>query len=173
LTEVFYFQLMKRKLLISFLVMLIMVVVMRMQGSSLITTASPKGIIDLEFARTAERLKYLRLFLDHNAVVQNIFLDFLFIAGYTWFFVTACLFVKETNAWSKWSDHFKGIAIAAGLFDVCENFLILLVWNERFGPGLLQIVYYCAAIKFVLAGMVVMYLLISIPFVLRARRRRI
>ncbi|MFL5810405.1 MAG: hypothetical protein ACJ749_12850 [Flavisolibacter sp.] len=161
---------MNRKLLISFLAMVIMIIVMRMQGSMLITTASPKGILDLEFAKTAERLNYLRLFLDHGAVVQNIFLDFLFIAAYTWFFVTACLFVKERNAWSKWSDHFKGIAIAAALFDVCENFLMLLVWNERFGPGLLQIVYYCAAIKFILAGMVVMYLLISIPFIFRRKK---
>jgi hypothetical protein len=162
---------MKRKLLISFLVLVIMIVLMRWQGSMLITSASPRGIIDLEFAKTAQRLLNLRLFLDHDAVVQNIFLDFLFIAAYTWFFVTACNFVKEKNAWSKWSNHFSGIAIAAALFDVCENFLMLLVWNGRFGTGLLQVVYYCAAIKFILAGMVVMYLLISIPFVLGTRRK--
>ena len=146
-----------------------MIIVMRMQGSSLITSASPKGILDLEFAKTPQRLMHLRLFLDHSDVVQNLFLDFLFIAAYTWFLVTACNFIKQKNDWSGWSKHFSGIAIAAGLFDVLENFLILLVWNERFRPGLMQVVYYCAAIKFILAGLVIMYVLISIPFVLKRK----
>ena len=140
---------------------------MRWQGSELITAASPKGILDLEFAKSAYRLQHLRLFMPHEAVVLNIFLDFLFIGAYTWFFVTACTFIEEKNKWTKWSRHFKGIAIAAALFDVLENFLMLLVWNQRFSADLIQVVYYIAAIKFILAGMVVVYLIISIPFLFK------
>jgi len=161
---------MKRKLLISFLVLILMIFLMRWQGNSLNTPQSKHGIVDLEFAKTGERLSQLRLFWNHSDVVENIFLDFLFIAAYTWFFVTACNFVKEKNPWLYWGKNFSGIAIAAGLFDVCENFLMLLVWNGRFGPGVLQIVYYCAAIKFILAAIVILYLLISIPFALKSKR---
>ncbi|MGZ5190709.1 MAG: hypothetical protein ACXWCZ_06780, partial [Flavisolibacter sp.] len=126
----------------------------------------------LEFARNAYRLQYIRLFMQHDEVVLNIFLDFLFIAAYTWFFITACAFIAEKNKWEKWSRHFKGIAIAAALFDVLENFLMLLVWNQRFSADLIQVVYYCAAIKFILVGMVVVYLIISVPFLFKKSGHR-
>ena len=143
------------------------IILMRWQGNELVTIATPNGILDLEFARNVSRLQYIRLFMPHDSVVLNIFLDFLFIAAYTWFFVTACSFVEEKNKWVKWSRHFRGIAIAAALFDVLENFLMLLVWNQRFSADLIQVVYYCAAIKFILVGIVVVYIFISIPFLFK------
>jgi len=152
---------MKRKLLISFLSLVIMIVLMRWQGATLVTPASPGGILDLEFANNAERLMQLRLFWTHDDVVTNIFLDFLFIAAYAWFFVAACSSISVKNPLSKWSQHFAGISLAAAGFDVCENFLMLLVWNERFSPSVLKIVYYCAAIKFILIALVIIYLIVS------------
>jgi len=153
----FYFQYMKTKLLLSFLLLVIMIVVMRWQGSTLITPQSPKGIIDLEFAETSERLLQLKLFWNYEAVLQNIYLDFIFIIVYPWFLVTAC---KAVN--NKRSITFSAIAISAGAFDVLENFLMILVWNGRFKPSVLQMVYYVAAIKFLLAGIVVGYLVVSL-----------
>jgi len=46
---------MKRNLLISFLFLVVMIIVTRWQGTGLITPQSPRGIIDLEFAKTPER----------------------------------------------------------------------------------------------------------------------
>jgi hypothetical protein len=148
---------MKRNLLISFLLLVIMIVVMRWQGSSLITPQSPKGIIDLEFAKTPERFHQLQLFWNYQAVLQNIYLDFLFIIAYTWFLMTACKAVNNNR-----SQVFSGLALSAGAFDVLENFLMILVWNGRFEPSVLAIVYYVAAIKFLLAGTVVGYLILSL-----------
>jgi len=153
----FYFHYMKRNLLISFLLLAIMIFVMRWQGSELITPQSSKGILDLELAKTAERFHQLQLFWNHETVLQNIYLDFLFIISYTWFLVTACKTVNNTK-----SNLFSGLAISAGAFDVLENFLMILVWNGRFEPSLLQVVYYAAAIKFLLAGIVAGYLLLSL-----------
>jgi hypothetical protein len=164
MTEVFYFQPMKRRLLISFLALVAMVILMRMQGAALVTPASPRGIIDLEFADRAERLMQLRLFWDHDVVVTNIFLDFLLIAAYAWFFFTACSSVNKQNPLSKWSRYFAGLSMAAAFFDVCENFLMLLVWNQRFSPVVLKIVFYCAAIKFILIALVILYLIVSFLF---------
>jgi hypothetical protein len=134
-----------------------MILVMRWQGSGLITPQSSKGILDLEFAKTAERFHQLQLFWNHETVLQNIYLDFLFIIIYTWFLFTACKVVNNVK-----SNLFSGLAISAAAFDVLENFLMILVWNGRFEPSLLQIVYYTAVIKFLLAGIVVGYLLLSL-----------
>ena len=134
-----------------------MIVVMRWQGSALISPQSPNGIIDLEFAKTSGRLQQLKLFWNYEAVLQNIYLDFLFIISYTWFLVTACKAVSN-----KRSTTFSALAISAGAFDVLENFLMILVWSGRFKPSVLQKVYYVAAIKFLLAGIVVGYLALSL-----------
>ncbi len=162
---------MKRNLLISFALLFISIIIMRWQGSSLVTPLSPKGIIDIEFARTAERFQQLRLFLNHQAVLTNIYLDFIFIAAYTWFLVAACRYISYKTHWQKWSNMFTSLAITAALFDVFENFLLILVWNERFKTTLLEVVFWCAAIKFVLAGAVILYLLLSWPFTLRRQKR--
>jgi hypothetical protein len=148
---------MKRNLLISFLFLVVMIVVTRWQGSSLVTPQSPNGIIHLEFAKTPAKLQQLQFFWNHETVLQNIYLDFLFIAAYTWFFVTACKAVNNNK-----SKLFLSLTISAAAFDVLENFLMILVWNERFSPSTLQIVFYVAAIKFLLIGVVIGYLILSL-----------
>lgn len=162
---------MKRNLLISFALLIISIIVMRWQGSSLITPISPKGIIDIEFARTAERFHQLRLFLNQSVIITNIYIDFIFIAAYTWFLVAACRYIRSKTGWNRWSNMFGSLAISAGLFDVCENFLLLMIINGRFSTSLLEVVFWSAAIKFVLAGFVVLYLLLSWPFSLRRRKQ--
>jgi hypothetical protein len=162
---------MKRRLFISFLILVIMVITMRQQGKSLLTPVSLKGIINLELAKTPERFHQLQLFWNSSDVISNIFLDFLFIAAYTWFFVNGCRFVKQKLKLQDWSDRFLSLAIAAAFFDVCENFLMLLVWNGRFGTAVLQIIFYCAVIKFLLIGLVALYLLITLPVALLFKKR--
>jgi hypothetical protein len=148
---------MKRNLLISFLFLVVMFIIMRWQGSSLITPQSPKGIIDLEFARTPLKLQQLQFFRNHETVLQNIYVDFLLIFAYTWFLVTACRVVNNSK-----SNVFAGLIVSAAAFDVLENFLMILVWNERFSPSVLQIVFYVAAIKFLLLVIVIGYLILSL-----------
>jgi hypothetical protein len=159
---------MNRQLLVSFVLLVLMVFVMRWQGSSLVTPQSPKGIIDLEFAKTADRYHQLQLFWNPQDVKQNIYLDFLFIIAYTWFLVTACKVLGSRSSLKR-SNVFAGLAMSAGAFDVLENFLMLLVLNGKFSTSVLQIVYYCAAIKFILAGIVVLYLILSLPSIFRRK----
>lgn len=153
----FYFHCMKRNLLISFLFVVAMIVVMRWQGSDLVTPQSPKGIIDLEFAKTPEKLQQLQFFWNHGSVLQQIYLDFLFIIAYAWFLVTAC---KAAN--NNKSKLFSSLAISAAAFDLLENFLMILVWNERFSASIMQVVFYVAAIKFLLIAFVIGYLILSL-----------
>jgi len=134
-----------------------MIIVMRWQNSLLISPQSPKGILDIEFAKTPERFHQLKLFLSRNVVIQNIYFDFLFIAAYSWFLITVCKTASNNR-----SNLFLSLSIAAGAFDVLENFLIILVWNERFDPSVLQLVFYIAAVKFLLIVLVVGYIILSL-----------
>ena len=153
----FYFQSMRKNLLVSFTFFVIMMLVLRWQGTSLITPQSPKGIIDLEFAKTPNRLQQLQLFWNPEAVLQNLYLDFLFIVAYTWFFVTACNAVKNSR-----SKIFSALTISAAAFDVLENFLLILVLNGKFNGSVLQIVFYAALIKFLLIVIVIGFLIVSL-----------
>jgi len=163
---------MKRTLLFSFFSLLLMMFIMRWQGQSLITPSSSIGILDLEFAKTTVRLNQLLLFWNYNDIALNIYLDFVFIAAYTWFFITSCIYLKEKFPLVNWSDRFISMAIAAALFDVCENLVMLFIINGRFNPSFaLQVVFYCALAKFILAGIVLLYILIMLPVALLKRPR--
>lgn len=156
---------MKNPLLLSFLSVLAMILVMKWQGADLITPVSPKGILDLEFARSDKTLAELKLFWNDRDLTLNIYLDFLFIAAYVWFLTTACRHMGKSGA--KWSGIFNGLALAAGSLDVLENCLMLLIWNGGLESSWLQAVYFIALIKFVLAGTVVLYLLVTLPLLFR------
>lgn len=156
---------MRNPLLISFLSVLAMLLVMRWQGAGLVSPVSPGGILDLEFARTAAKLHQLKLFWSDRDLSINIYLDFLFIASYVWFLVTACRRVGWRK--EKWGRIFSGIAITAGCLDVLENCFMLLVWDGSLGAGWLQAVNFSAMIKFILAGITILYLLFSLPFLFR------
>jgi len=156
-------------LIISFLALLAMIVLMRYQGQALVTSVSPHGILDLEFSKDAGRLLQLRLFLDNRSVVNNIYLDFLLIGSYAWFFLNACEWTIRKLDWKKWGQAGKAIALSAAFFDLCENFLMLLVWEGRFSASVMNLVFYIAWIKFILAGLVLLYLLAALFFLPRRK----
>ena len=165
----FFMVYMKRRLLISFIAVVLLILLMRWQGSALVTPVSPKGIIDVEFARTEGRWQQLLLFLDLQALRINLYLDLLFIVSYVWFLLTACQYIQSKTAWRRATAVFKTVALTAGVLDVLENFMILLVLENRIAPDVLQTVFYIAAAKFALAGVTILYLLFSWPFALRRK----
>ena len=166
---------MKKKLSVSAIAVLLMIILMRVQGSSLKTTGSPRAIIDLEFADTSQRLQELILHWDITVVKMNIWLDFLFIVTYVLFLSIAAEFSAI-----KWGEGLMQkigfwlarIAYVAGMLDIAENLLMLQSVTGNFTPGSLQLTYYCAAVKFILAACVILYLLISLPVSLRKNKDR-
>lgn len=166
----FLFCTMKRTLLLVFFLMVGAFLLLRWQGSVLVTPASSRGILDLEFAGNTVRLYQLKLFWNGKDVNNNIYLDFLFIAAYTTFLMSACQLVYEKSRHTKRAEWFTRIALAAGIFDIVENLLMLVAWNDGAGNGAMKLIYYCAAIKFLLAGVVVLYLMYSLPVLVRNRK---
>jgi hypothetical protein len=163
---------MKKKWLVSLVFLIVMIVVMRFQGKSLITPASPLGILDLEFARTGDKLQQLKLFWNPHNLAMNIYLDFLFIISYVWFLVTASMEIRKNVGWERPGKWAVTLAIAAGFFDVLENFLMMLIYNGRFDTSLLQLVFVLAVLKFALVILVFFFIVATLPLILFKKHRR-
>ena len=54
--------------------------ILRVQGANLITEATPLGIVNLEFASTAEELNAVLFGWPNADVKANIYIDFVFIS---------------------------------------------------------------------------------------------
>ena len=163
---------MKKNWLLPLVFLTVMVFVMRFQGQSLVTPASKLGILDLEFARTPERLQQLRLFWNTQDLFTNIYLDFLFIISYVWFLASVSLRIRKRSGWERAGKWAITMAFAAGFFDVLENFLMIMVYQGRFDTILLQMVFFLAVLKFALIFLVLFFILASLPFIFFKKHRR-
>lgn len=159
---------MNRKLLIYLLATALLIIALRWQGATLVTPLAPRGILDLEFARTPQNFQRIALFWNSEDVVDNILLDFAFIIAYTG------LFLEALKAFAFSFTHLlRKAAIAAGLLDFTENILMLLVVNGRIPATALQPVFYIALLKFVLVGVVLLaILLLTLYTIVRLPRWR-
>ena len=155
---------MRRQLLLSFLLLVIMFIVMRWQGATLVTDITPKGILELEFAKTSLKLVELQKVWKTSDLKSNIYLDSLFIISYTWFFVVACLFLKYALRWKFYTRIFIIFSFMAGLLDIFENILMLSAWYDISNTFLLDAVYFCAVIKFLLIGLVLLFIITGFSF---------
>ncbi len=164
---------MKKNLSVAALGSLLMIIVMRFQGATLKTTDSPRGIIDLEFADTPQRLHELLSRWDVSVVKMNIWLDFLFIVSYVLFLSIAAEICAE-----KWPEasvprkagmFFAKITYVAGILDIAENLLMLQSIQGNYTDISLQLTFYCAAAKFILVALIIIYLVASLPFVIRKK----
>jgi len=162
---------MKKNLSIAAISCMVMVVIMQWQGSSLKTPTAKRGILDLELARTPELLQTALSGWDLSVVKMNIWLDFAFIVTYVVFLSLAA----ETTA-GKWGNirwlsqtglFLARAAYVAGVLDIAENLLMLKTISGSYDAISLQLTFYCAVVKFILAGLIIVYLFLSLPRMLR------
>ncbi|MDE3145093.1 MAG: hypothetical protein KGL19_13130 [Bacteroidota bacterium] len=156
---------MKRKLSFAAVASVLLFIVLRIQGSPLKTPISKKAIVDLEFADTITRVQELFAAWDLQTVKINVWIDFLFIIAYVSFLSLAAkaTAAKLKNGFFKQSGiFFSRLAFIAGLLDVCENIFMLQTAEGNYTPISLTLTYYFAAFKFVFAGLIILYLLISL-----------
>jgi hypothetical protein len=151
---------MYRKLFAWFALLITMIIIMQWQGKSLVTYLSTYGVLDLEFAHTIQRLRQLKTVWTSGNVYTNLLLDFVFIFVYTRFFLECCRFVAIRTGWQSPARIMGYIALAAGIFDMLENFSLLIAWSQE-TEGLVLAAYYFAALKFILIFIIVVFIIIS------------
>jgi hypothetical protein len=161
---------MKRKLTLSAAASVVMFMALRIQGAALKTPVSKRAIVDLEFADTPQRVHELFGIWNIETVRCNIWIDFLFIIAYVSFLSMAAAATAEKwkmKGMKKIGLLFSRLAFVAGLLDICENTFMLQTCTGNFTPVSLQLTFYCAAFKFIFAGAIILYLLISLPIAVK------
>jgi hypothetical protein len=161
-------------LLLSLIAMVAVFLWMRQQGAPLNTPATPKGILDLEFAWNKEKVEIITGVWGGeiiNVARNNIYIDFLFIFAYTSFLTLGCkwLAAKHKGKWALAGNKIARIVPAAGTFDIAENALMLLSLQAVPNNYTAIITTTFAVFKFALVAVAVLYLLAAIPILARKR----
>jgi hypothetical protein len=139
---------------------------LRYQGADLIKSYSPKGVVSLEIAPTAEATgKILSGFEEDglmNKTRRNIFIDFFFIPFYAMLFYTLA---GSISIRMKGKAATAGVLLAffsliAGLLDVFENILILLATYGLYNDITAILKTFFASAKFLLLFVAFMYIIL-------------
>lgn len=155
---------MRQKILVPLIATITVFAIMRWQGASLFSSYSPGGIVDLELARTTEQVQKYLLLWKNNVVKWNISIDFFFIIAYTWLLYAWLRWIKEhlENATRLTINQWLTKAVVlVGVLDVLENCLMLFTIKGLYNSFSLEATYWFAVIKFVLAGVTLMYILMN------------
>lgn len=155
---------MREKILIPLLLTILVFILMRMQGASLFTTYSPGGIVDLELARTTEQVETYLLRWENSVIKWNITIDFFFIIAYTWLLYKWLQWIRQnlqTSIRQNINSWLSKAVVLVGVLDVLENCLMLFTIKGLYNAFSLEATYWFAVVKFALAGLTLMYILLN------------
>ena len=145
---------------------LLMSMIMNVVGGPLITEAAPTGIISFEFAGTAVNAQAMIDSWDTQAKIHaglSMGLDFLYPIIYATAISLAVVvasgrfsgWMNKLGAWLAW-----GVWVAA-IFDYIENISLIQLLLGSSNDLWAQLAYWCAAIKFLLIILAILYALIG------------
>lgn len=158
----------KYSLLILLLGTVIMIVIMGKTGAPLKTSATPKGILNLEFAYDTVRTNsILQAWApagntdNISAAKTNTFLDFIFILFYSLFLFFTCDKIARISKSKTGSMIANGI-IWAALLDVLENTGMLMTLYGKISAGAAFMTTFFSVLKWTLAAIAVLYVSVGI-----------
>ena len=149
---------------------LVMMVVMAKTGATLKTAATPKGILDLEFAYNATKtadvvIAWTGIIPADNvlAAIVNTWLDFIFLFFYSLFLNKACRMIaaKFNRFFSVAGGLVATGALIAGLLDVLENIGMLTSLNGHISNAVSLLTFVFSITKWTLALGSVLYILVA------------
>jgi len=149
---------------------LVMMIIVAQTGATLKTPATPLGILNLEFAYTAEKafaviLAWTGLIPADNvfAAIINTWLDFIFLLFYALFLYQAStmLAIRHTGLLSTVGNFLSKGSLAAGILDVFENIGMLLTLNGHISNPVSLLTFLFSIVKWILAIAAVLYILLA------------
>jgi hypothetical protein len=163
----------KLQLPFFFIGTIIMIVVMARTGAALKTPATPKGILDLEFAYSIEKVNVVMNawhqkpdnIIDNRSIARvNTYFDFIFIFFYSGFLFLACKRIARTTntPFLNSGNKIAYAAITAGILDILENTGMLISLNGNISAAVSFLTTFFSAIKWILALIAVLYVLAGI-----------
>lgn len=168
----------RRRFLIALIVAALCMLVLRRIDVPLRTSAAPQGIVSFEFAGNSATAQRILATWDAPARVYAAFslgFDYLFMPAYASALALACQLAREpwrvrSRRLGQWG---AGLALAqfgAALFDGVENLGLWRVLTGAAGDAWPRLAAICAAIKFVLIVLGLVYGLIGAGLALESRR---
>jgi len=149
---------------------LLMVVLMAKTGATLKTPATPKGIINLEFAYTGAKASAIINSWANTGAINNVsvakintWLDFIFLVFYSLLLYNACKLLAGNFSgfiFSMGQIIAKG-ALAAGICDVLENAGMLLILHGYISDVFTMLTFIFSIIKWILAFTAVFYMAVG------------
>lgn len=166
----------RRLLWIACAVTLVSFIAMSITGNPLKTEVAPNGIISFEFAGTyANALEILKSWegMPMRYAGLNLAFDYFFMIGYG--LLLACL--TETlrrktriNFLQKTGNLFVGGMLLAALLDAVENIALIRLYLGVESDAMAALAYWCAAVKFGLILMGILYMLVTLAVNLMFRK---
>ena len=163
---------MRRNLLISLVLLVIVIFMLRMQSSLLITPSTRYGLIHLEFTTDVSKLQWLQLIWSREEVGKQILLHLVFVFSFAWFLISLLGYFQSRTNWKKLTDLFRTMIASAALFATVQGMLLYLIFVGKLTPSLLVLSFILTLIKYLLGAAVMIFLVVSWPFVLRYRRKK-
>jgi hypothetical protein len=162
----------KLKFFISLLGFTVMFYIMNTSGKPLKTSATPRGILDLEFANTEAKVNVvLTAWAPSPAAIQglinvakiNTYWDFLYLFFYGWLLYNLCkLIYHKLPVYGKFGFLFSRFAILAALLDVIENAFMLGVLNGSQSPFGLTLMVTVSMLKWAIVAVVILYCVVGL-----------
>ncbi|MGN6258308.1 MAG: hypothetical protein ACTHN3_11255 [Solirubrobacterales bacterium] len=169
----------RKQLLVAFgIAMVVFDVVLTVIDRRLAATGGP-SILGLEFARSSSRASEIIVeWGAHGRYLArlSLWIDFGFMVSYGTFFALAALATRDfarrrgLRALAAVGIATPIFALAAALFDAAENVIWLLVLGGHGGAIGPPVATSCAALKFLLIGLAIVYVLLGLVARLLKRR---
>jgi len=147
---------------------IVMMIVMAKTGAPLKTSATPHGILDLEFAyNTAKTSVVMNAWAAGNgtdniaAAGTNTWFDFLFLFFYSIFLFLACKRIAQNihGPVARAGNLVAKAALLAGFLDVLENIGMLITLGGNTSGTIALLTTFFSMVKWVLALIAVLYVL--------------
>jgi hypothetical protein len=158
----------KTVLIISAVTTPLLAVILILHGEPLKNAdLTPRGILDLEFARTVTRAAEVYNAWKPDLVmhaIKNTFLDFLFLISYGIFLSSSCFLLSRrfTGFWKRTGKILAILMIVAASFDVFENITMFRTLGGNFNKEVVAATFIFASIKFILAAVGLLYIATSL-----------
>ena len=165
---------MTKKLVIAGIATLVIFLVMRWQGQPLVTSVSPAGIVSFELANTLHEANAIIAAAGKANLQLNIIIDFLFILAYTSFLVFCCQALIKSYRLpdlKSLTATFMRLSIVAGVLDYIENSAMLVTLGGYGSDMSVIVTRWAAIIKFAIAAIVIVYILIAALVVLATTKK--
>jgi len=135
-------------------------------GATLKTPATPKGIIDLEFAYNASKASEVLIAwtgfipVDNNLIaIVNTWIDFIFLFFYAFFLYYLCKLIAASfnGTFNTIGNFLAKSALAAGVFDILENIGMLITLHGHISDYYTLLTFIFSITKWLLVIAAVLY----------------